>query len=632
MDVPQELTLAPEFILENIHHFLKLENFPALYGKYTDRVFTADFQNNVLQLYIFLMQAHFIKNPHTKAKFAEGISLLLPVQSRENVSRSAALLQPSSEVSLLQPQILEETNYLFASISCKKDVIISLLHVYVSFEVAGEALQYEQKFHYRYPINYVLMYFLTINEYREIISTIAKEAHENMTNQKPPIFLRLVDGILNDGTWLLEESLLKMKGIRQAEEEIASLNFKLKKTEEKQQVLEDLKASKKTSTSLNLLAADVLRILESLSKLTSKVFTHPDMTDKLAAMLNYFLGSLTGKDRKQFKVLEPARVSFYPLQLLKSLKHIYCSFAFEDAFVKAISQDGRSYHPNLFDETQRILGRSENVEDLIDLGKSVLDKREEAADENKFYEDAPEEFFDPVMSTIMRDPVILPSSKKTVDRSTIAKHLLSNETDPYTRQPLSLDMVKPDIELKKKITNWEKQKRGITIEVNLDNKTETIEKRKLQESLCDSKNIKKTVDDEENSGTGSKDQEKEFKGGHSLGGGKSFQRIRKDLFEIQKEQPTGIFVCPEDSDMTLLHAIIRGPDDTPYAGGYFYFQLRFPPNYPASPPKVQIMTTDGGRVRFNPNLYRNGKVCLSILGTWEGPGWTPVIDLLQVFI
>ena len=129
-----------------------------------------------------------------------------------------------------------------------------------------------------------------------------------------------------------------------------------------------------------------------------------------------------------------------------------------------------------------------------------------------------------------------------------------------------------------------------------------------------------------------KEEEKQFKGGHSLGGGKSFQRIRKDLFKIQKDQPIGIFVCPEDSDMTLLHAIIRGPDDTPYAGGYFYFQLRFPPNYPASPPKVQIMTTDGGRVRFNPNLYRNGKVCLSILGTWEGPGWTPVIDLLQVFI
>jgi len=94
----------------------------------------------------------------------------------------------------------------------------------------------------------------------------------------------------------------------------------------------------------------------------------------------------------------------------------------------------------------------------------------------------------------------------------------------------------------------------------------------------------------------------------------------------------GIFVSPEDSDMTLLHAVIRGPDDTPYSGGYFYFQLRFPPNYPTSPPKVQIMTTDEGRVRFNPILYRNGKVCLSILGTWEGPGWTPVMDLLQVFL
>ena len=64
-----------------------------------------------------------------------------------------------------------------------------------------------------------------------------------------------------------------------------------------------------------------------------------------------------------------------------------------------------------------------------------------------------------------------------------------------------------------------------------------------------------------------------------------------------------------------------GPPNTPYAGGYYLFDFQFPTNYPLSPPKVIYHTNDGS-TRFNPNLYRNGKVCLSVLNTWRGPQWT----------
>ena len=109
-------------------------------------------------------------------------------------------------------------------------------------------------------------------------------------------------------------------------------------------------------------------------------------------------------------------------------------------------------------------------------------------------------------------------------------------------------------------------------------------------------------------------------------------RIRQDIRIILDDSPNDIFSHFDEGDMTLLHTVIRGPKDTPYQGGYFYFQIRCPPNYPSSPPKAEILTTDGGRVRFNPNLYRNGKVCLSILGTYEGPGWTPSLNLLSVSV
>jgi hypothetical protein len=56
-------------------------------------------------------------------------------------------------------------------------------------------------------------------------------------------------------------------------------------------------------------------------------------------------------------------------------------------------------------------------------------------------------------------------------------------------------------------------------------------------------------------------------------------------------------------------------------------------DYPNAPPKAKFLTTACGRVRFNPNLYACGKVCLSLLGTWSGPGWQRnQSTLLQVLI
>ena len=67
-----------------------------------------------------------------------------------------------------------------------------------------------------------------------------------------------------------------------------------------------------------------------------------------------------------------------------------------------------------------------------------------------------------------------------------------------------------------------------------------------------------------------------------------------------------------------MKAIIMGAVDTPYALGAFTFDMFMDQTYPSKPPKITLMTTGNGKVRFNPNLYANGKVCLSLLGTWRG--------------
>jgi len=54
--------------------------------------------------------------------------------------------------------------------------------------------------------------------------------------------------------------------------------------------------------------------------------------------------------------------------------------------------------------------------------------------------------------------------------------------------------------------------------------------------------------------------------------------------------------------------LITGPSDTPYANGCFEFDVFFPSNYPKGPMLINLKTTGHGRVRFNPNLYNDGKV------------------------
>ncbi|XP_071507862.1 ubiquitin-conjugating enzyme E2 Z-like [Diadema antillarum] len=108
-------------------------------------------------------------------------------------------------------------------------------------------------------------------------------------------------------------------------------------------------------------------------------------------------------------------------------------------------------------------------------------------------------------------------------------------------------------------------------------------------------------------------------------------RIKRDIMNIYSEPPLGMCIVPEE-DITRVHALITGPFDTPYEGGFFHFVIKFPPDYPIRPPRIKLMTTGDGSVRFNPNLYRSGKVCLSILGTWSGPAWSPAQSLSSVLM
>ncbi|XP_037526662.1 ubiquitin-conjugating enzyme E2 Z [Rhipicephalus sanguineus] len=109
-------------------------------------------------------------------------------------------------------------------------------------------------------------------------------------------------------------------------------------------------------------------------------------------------------------------------------------------------------------------------------------------------------------------------------------------------------------------------------------------------------------------------------------------RIERDIEEIKADPLPGIFVSPEENDLSKLHAVVVGPSGTPYEGGFFHFFIKCPSSYPMQPPYVRLVNTDGGRVRFNPNFYAFGELCLSILDTWSGPAWSPVQTIGTVLL
>ena len=122
--------------------------------------------------------------------------------------------------------------------------------------------------------------------------------------------------------------------------------------------------------------------------------------------------------------------------------------------------------------------------------------------------------------------------------------------------------------------------------------------------------------------------------------GQACKRIVKvDMVMVEKMElrKLGIHIAFDESDITRAYAMIVGPKDTPYEDGILYFTIKFPRDYPFSPPLVQYFSYS--RFRIHPNLYVGkshhgflGKVCLSILNTWSGPKWSSVQTISSVML
>jgi ubiquitin conjugation factor E4 B len=268
---------------------------------------------------------------------------------------------------------------------------------------------------------------------------------------------------MNDIIYLLDEGLESLSKIREYEGlvkdgALARLDPGARSEKEQQNV-----STERVARSCLLLANETFRALTYITKKKAACFVREELVDRFAQMLSHSLVRIAGPKSKDFQVATPLKYKFDSGWLSKKIIEIYLHFSPFDAFVDAVSRDNRSFEKKLYIDIAANVYRLKLItldthtqfSYFIQLASA---KMEALIQQEADLGDIPDEFVDPILSLLMTDPIKLPSGI-TVDRQTITRHLLSQPNDPYNRQPLTIEELVPDTELKAKIDAWLESKK-----------------------------------------------------------------------------------------------------------------------------------------------------------------------------
>ncbi|CAN4079426.1 unnamed protein product [Withania somnifera] len=424
---PVEFASMPEHFVEDA---MELLIFASRIPRALDGVLLDDFMNFII---MFMASPEYIRNPYLRAKMVEVLNCWMP---RRSGSTATSTLFEGHQLSL---------EYL----------VRNLLKLYVDIEFTGSHTQFYDKFNIRHNIAELLEYLWQVPSHRNAWRQIAKEEEKG-------VYLNFLNFLINDSIYLLDESLNKILELKELEAEMSNtLEWEQRPAQERQERTRLFHSQENIIRIDMKLANEDVSLLAFTSEQITVPFLLPEMVERVASMLNYFLLQLVGPQRKSLSLKDPEKYEFRPKELLKQIVKIYVHLARgdkENIFPAAITRDGRSYNEQLFSAAADILRRIGEdmrvIQEFIDLGGKAKVAASEAMDAEAALGDIPDEFLDPIQYTLMKDPVILPSSRITVDRPVIQRHLLSDSTDPFNRSHLTADMLIPDAELKAKIEEF----------------------------------------------------------------------------------------------------------------------------------------------------------------------------------
>ncbi|XP_055916702.1 ubiquitin conjugation factor E4 B [Eupeodes corollae] len=374
---------------------------------------------------------HCIKNPYVTAKLVE----VLFVFSLAPSSSSLNVLMWNHELS-------------------QTVLVSSLMKFYTDIETTGQSTEFYDKFTIRYHISHLFKSMWDSPIHRQVMITESKSGKQ---------FVKFVNMLMNDTTFLLDECLENLKRIHQTQVLMMNESAWAELGSEQQQTrLSQLSTDERQCRSYLTLARETVEMFHYLTDDIKEPFMRAELVDRLSSMLNFNLQQLCGPKCNDLKVRNPAKYGWEPRRLLGQIFDIYLHLDC-DRFAQALAADERSFQKHLFDDAANRIERL-GIRSTIEVEKfrALITKAHDTYVANQQAEDecadAPDEFKDPLMDTLMLDPVILPSGT-VMDRAIITRHLLNSSTDPFNRQPLTEDMLIPNVELKDRIDAWRREKR-----------------------------------------------------------------------------------------------------------------------------------------------------------------------------
>ena len=449
---PVSFAALPEHLVDDLAEFLLYVQRFARRGASKSAV-DAELSHcldDFVNLFVLLLGSpQYVKNPYLRAKFVEILRGWLPgdpADTRyEYVPRYAALFEGGN--------VLASTF-----------LVPSLLRLYVDIEFTGAANQFYDKFNIRHQIGEMCEYLWRVENHRAAWSALARN--------DGAFYVRFLNMLINDAIWLLDESMKKLPELREHAADVADVQAWHARPARERQEREAANRQNERALRSDLTLAKVhVGMMGYTSRDIASPFLVPEMVERVASMLNYFLLYLAGPERKQLKFADREKMkalAWDPPEMLGMIVDVYLHLFAADAegaFVAAIAADGRAYRDEVFIETGAILrqlgSKSESqIASFEALAERARLTHAAAEEEEADLGDVPDHFLDPIMCTLMTDPVLLPSGDN-MDRANITRHLLTDETNPFTRQPLKVqDLVSNDA-LKAEIEAWIAERKKI---------------------------------------------------------------------------------------------------------------------------------------------------------------------------
>merc|ERR1719240_1188429 len=268
----------------------------------------------------------------------------------------------------------------------------------------------------------------------------------------------------------MNEALTKLKGIKDLQNEMADeATWNAQNPRVRQQREQGLRQDEGHARYFMLFTNEVMGMMKYLSteREVALVFMLPQLAPRISEMLNHFLVELVGPRCSTLKVRELEKYNFHPKQLLHEIVMVILHFAPFPEFALAMIKDERSFDPGNLRKAVRVLGRSttdlsvrqEHLQALEAFASRCVEVKAEHGAEEEDLGEIPDEYLDPVTAELMADPVRLPSGH-CMDRATITRHLLSDETDPFSRARCTVEMLVEVPELKAEIEAWKSQRKA----------------------------------------------------------------------------------------------------------------------------------------------------------------------------